>query len=185
MFFSLQLRKWGWMHHLARHAVACYLTRGDLVSWHGDSKLCIYLDSWRFFPDTQSSGQALIKTAKIWSISVEAKRVILWRWTKRFDDVSLLLQSNSLCIGKKVVMFLIDCSLIPTGQSTMEIGYGSQHPHFSHRWLTGNMNPCNYLLALWCICLPVMMFSRAISDVSLFWCYLWFLHECSNPRILG
>eukprot|EP00850_Spirogloea_muscicola_P021010 SM000233S07981 [mRNA] locus=s233:104774:108110:+ [translate_table: standard] len=29
-----QLRKWGWMHHLARHAVACFLTRGDLyVHW--------------------------------------------------------------------------------------------------------------------------------------------------------
>ncbi|KAH7330834.1 hypothetical protein KP509_20G004300 [Ceratopteris richardii] len=30
----VQLRKWGWMHHLARHAVACFLTRGDLfVYW--------------------------------------------------------------------------------------------------------------------------------------------------------
>jgi len=29
-----QLHEWGWMHHLARHAVACFLTRGDLwVSW--------------------------------------------------------------------------------------------------------------------------------------------------------
>ncbi len=29
-----QLRQWGWMHHLARHCVACFLTRGDLyVSW--------------------------------------------------------------------------------------------------------------------------------------------------------
>eukprot|EP00897_Mesotaenium_endlicherianum_P010804 jgi/Mesen1/9752/ME000698S09229 len=29
-----QLRKWGWMHHLARHSVACFLTRGDLyVHW--------------------------------------------------------------------------------------------------------------------------------------------------------
>ncbi|KAF9612630.1 hypothetical protein IFM89_003072 [Coptis chinensis] len=27
----VQLRKWGWMHHLARHSVACFLTRGDLV----------------------------------------------------------------------------------------------------------------------------------------------------------
>ena len=27
----LQLHKWGWMHHLARHCVACFLTRGDLV----------------------------------------------------------------------------------------------------------------------------------------------------------
>ncbi|KAI5594076.1 hypothetical protein BDE02_03G052700 [Populus trichocarpa] len=26
----VQLRKWGWMHHLARHSVACFLTRGDL-----------------------------------------------------------------------------------------------------------------------------------------------------------
>ena len=32
-----QLRSEGWMHHLARHAVACFLTRGDLYqSWeHG------------------------------------------------------------------------------------------------------------------------------------------------------
>ena len=29
-----QLRKEGWIHHLARHAVACFLTRGDLyLSW--------------------------------------------------------------------------------------------------------------------------------------------------------
>ncbi|XP_051135746.1 (6-4)DNA photolyase isoform X2 [Andrographis paniculata] len=27
----VQLRKWGWMHHLARHCVACFLTRGDLL----------------------------------------------------------------------------------------------------------------------------------------------------------
>ncbi|GAV65980.1 DNA_photolyase domain-containing protein/FAD_binding_7 domain-containing protein [Cephalotus follicularis] len=30
----VQLRKWGWVHHLARHCVACFLTRGDLfVHW--------------------------------------------------------------------------------------------------------------------------------------------------------
>jgi cryptochrome len=30
----MQLRKEGWMHHLSRHAVACFLTRGDLfVHW--------------------------------------------------------------------------------------------------------------------------------------------------------
>lgn len=29
-----QLRKEGWLHHLARHCVACFLTRGDLYqSW--------------------------------------------------------------------------------------------------------------------------------------------------------
>lgn len=29
-----QLRKEGWIHHLARHAVACFLTRGNLyISW--------------------------------------------------------------------------------------------------------------------------------------------------------
>ena len=25
-----QLREQGWLHHLARHAVSCFLTRGDL-----------------------------------------------------------------------------------------------------------------------------------------------------------
>uniref|UniRef100_M4BJB8 Photolyase/cryptochrome alpha/beta domain-containing protein n=1 Tax=Hyaloperonospora arabidopsidis (strain Emoy2) TaxID=559515 RepID=M4BJB8_HYAAE len=30
----IQLKKEGWMHHLARHSVACFLTRGDLyISW--------------------------------------------------------------------------------------------------------------------------------------------------------
>ncbi|KAL7099768.1 hypothetical protein ACP275_09G106100 [Erythranthe tilingii] len=30
----MQLKKWGWIHHLARHCVACFLTRGDLfVHW--------------------------------------------------------------------------------------------------------------------------------------------------------
>lgn len=30
----VQLRREGWIHHLARHAVACFLTRGDLwISW--------------------------------------------------------------------------------------------------------------------------------------------------------
>ncbi|MQM06510.1 hypothetical protein Taro_039331 [Colocasia esculenta] len=30
----VQLQKWGWMHHLARHSVACFLTRGDLfIHW--------------------------------------------------------------------------------------------------------------------------------------------------------
>ncbi|CAA6666361.1 unnamed protein product [Spirodela intermedia] len=30
----VQLKQWGWMHHLARHSVACFLTRGDLfIHW--------------------------------------------------------------------------------------------------------------------------------------------------------
>ncbi|KFO27607.1 Cryptochrome-1 [Fukomys damarensis] len=34
-----QLRQEGWIHHLARHAVACFLTRGDLwVSWEEGMK---------------------------------------------------------------------------------------------------------------------------------------------------
>ncbi len=29
-----QLKTEGWIHHLARHSVACFLTRGDLyISW--------------------------------------------------------------------------------------------------------------------------------------------------------
>ena len=42
----IQLRQEGWIHHLARHAVACFLTRGDLwISWEEGKKvrpnLCI------------------------------------------------------------------------------------------------------------------------------------------------
>ncbi|KAF6723275.1 Cryptochrome-1 [Oryzias melastigma] len=35
-----QLRQEGWIHHLARHAVACFLTRGDLwISWEEGVKV--------------------------------------------------------------------------------------------------------------------------------------------------
>ncbi|KAF6722075.1 Cryptochrome-2 [Oryzias melastigma] len=35
-----QLRQEGWIHHLARHAVACFLTRGDLwISWVSGMKV--------------------------------------------------------------------------------------------------------------------------------------------------
>ncbi|XP_015178615.1 PREDICTED: cryptochrome-1-like isoform X2 [Polistes dominula] len=35
-----QLREEGWIHHLARHAVACFLTRGDLwISWEEGMKV--------------------------------------------------------------------------------------------------------------------------------------------------
>ena len=36
-----QLRQEGWIHHLARHAVACFLTRGDMwISWEEGQKVC-------------------------------------------------------------------------------------------------------------------------------------------------
>jgi len=35
-----QLRQWGWVHHLARHSVACFLTRGDLyLSWEAGQEV--------------------------------------------------------------------------------------------------------------------------------------------------
>lgn len=38
----IQLREEGWIHHLSRHAVACFLTRGDLwVSWEEGMKVNI------------------------------------------------------------------------------------------------------------------------------------------------
>lgn len=37
-----QLREEGWIHHIARHAVACFLTRGDLwISWEEGMKVSI------------------------------------------------------------------------------------------------------------------------------------------------
>ena len=35
-----QLKQEGWIHHLARHAVACFLTRGDFMT----ANLCKMID---------------------------------------------------------------------------------------------------------------------------------------------
>ena len=36
----VQLRQEGWIHHLARHSVACFLTRGDLwINWEEGVKV--------------------------------------------------------------------------------------------------------------------------------------------------
>ena len=36
----VQLKRVGWIHPLARHAVACFLTRGDLwISWEEGMKV--------------------------------------------------------------------------------------------------------------------------------------------------
>lgn len=42
-----QLRQQGWMHHLARHSVACFLTRGDLwCRWGGGRGLRAQPTAW-------------------------------------------------------------------------------------------------------------------------------------------
>uniref|UniRef100_A0A8C2GF76 Cryptochrome-1 n=1 Tax=Cyprinus carpio TaxID=7962 RepID=A0A8C2GF76_CYPCA len=44
-----QLRQEGWIHHLARHAVACFLTRGDLwISWEEGMK--VFEELLRYLP---------------------------------------------------------------------------------------------------------------------------------------
>ena len=50
-----QLKHEGWIHHLARHSVACFLTRGQCyISWErgmevfdGESELCVALELMR------------------------------------------------------------------------------------------------------------------------------------------
>lgn len=43
-----QLRQEGWIHHLGRHAVACFLTRGDLwISWEEGQKVILSLSKQR------------------------------------------------------------------------------------------------------------------------------------------
>ena len=38
----VQLQQEGWIHHLARHAVGCFLTRGDLfISWEEGMKVIL------------------------------------------------------------------------------------------------------------------------------------------------
>lgn len=43
-----QLRQEGWIHHLARHAVACFLTRGDLwISWEEGMKVFTCITTYK------------------------------------------------------------------------------------------------------------------------------------------
>ena len=45
-----QLKREGWIHHLARHAVACFLTRGDLwISWEEGLKVVSYKISFVYY----------------------------------------------------------------------------------------------------------------------------------------
>ena len=38
----IQMKQEGWIHHVARHAVSCFLTRGDLwISWEDGFKVSI------------------------------------------------------------------------------------------------------------------------------------------------
>ena len=49
-----QLRQEGWIHHLARHAVACFLTRGDLwISWEEGMKVSVLPTNvvWLYFEE--------------------------------------------------------------------------------------------------------------------------------------
>lgn len=44
-----QLRQEGWIHHLARHAAACFLTRGDLwISWEEGMKVYFWFGVFSF-----------------------------------------------------------------------------------------------------------------------------------------
>lgn len=62
-----QLRQEGWIHHLARHAVACFLTRGDLwQSWEEGQKVTLisYIDVFTYnrFSGLARSGGTRRKT---------------------------------------------------------------------------------------------------------------------------
>jgi cryptochrome len=48
-----QLREEGWIHHLARHAVACFLTRGDLYqSWTNGQDVYTLFKNQFYLPKT-------------------------------------------------------------------------------------------------------------------------------------
>ena len=63
----------GWIHHLARHAVACFLTRGDLwVSWEEGLKVFdeLLLDAdWWEFHSTQFCRESRALELPSWNIT--------------------------------------------------------------------------------------------------------------------
>ncbi|CAI5645935.1 unnamed protein product [Oreochromis niloticus] len=57
-----QLRQEGWIHHLARHAVACFLTRGDLwISWEEGQKYFRVYSPVAFGKKTDKNGDYIRK----------------------------------------------------------------------------------------------------------------------------
>lgn len=77
-----QLREEGWIHHLARHAVACFLTRGDLwLSWEEGMKVIA----------TNSASFTILKPASLKGIrrTIVGCRLVRKRWNM---DVAVLLQ---------------------------------------------------------------------------------------------
>jgi deoxyribodipyrimidine photolyase len=64
-----QLRREGWLHHLARHAVACFLTRGDLYqSWEHGARI--------FDRELVDSDWALNNGARWWPCALVAVRAL-------------------------------------------------------------------------------------------------------------
>lgn len=58
-----QLRQEGWIHHLARHAVACFLTRGDLwISWEEGMKVLFLILEFLKMPVKVSDSRSRIVT---------------------------------------------------------------------------------------------------------------------------
>lgn len=84
-----QLRQEGWIHHLARHAVACFLTRGDLwISWEEGMKV-LFLLEFHDMPDEVSSSHSRIVITvwpkvnfKPWTVAkIKLVLVNQWRWS--------------------------------------------------------------------------------------------------------
>lgn len=62
-----QLRKNGWLHHLGRHSVACFLTRGQLyISWERVRHFPL-LTATRAYGDPYREPTSLIST---WSTGI-------------------------------------------------------------------------------------------------------------------
>ncbi|RRT54262.1 hypothetical protein B296_00032250, partial [Ensete ventricosum] len=97
----LKLKKWGWMHHLARHSVACFLTRGDLfIHWEKgrdvferlliDSDWAINNGNWLWLSCSAFFYQA------IWFVTDMPNEYIYEPWT-----APLSIQKKANCIVGK------------------------------------------------------------------------------------
>lgn len=69
-----QLRQEGWIHHLARHAVACFLTRGDLwISWEEGMKVKMQNFKLQDWVDLRIKRVSVLDDADIHCTAVKVK----------------------------------------------------------------------------------------------------------------
>lgn len=115
-----QLRETGWIHHLARHAVACFLTRGDLwQSWEQGAKVfeeylidadfCINNFNWQWLSCTAHFYQYFRCYSPIaFGKKTDPNGDYIRKWLPQFKDMPKKVRSSVVLVAGCCVVHLLE-----------------------------------------------------------------------------